>query len=234
MTGTPIEQATKRTKKAAGKRKRKAKGKAQPEVKRPPGRPRKPKEPPPEGWITRLEFIKLIDAPMSALDYAVKRGRVTAFGKFGPALFFDPVKAKEEWENNANQKQRANAKGRDSETFNQYLEQKKAEIAEYANIDYDKIPAIEAERREKVYKAKLAEIKFLEQSGKLIEVEVVRSTWFELARKVRDAIAQIPPRLAPELASETSPHKLETRLAKELNAALERLSEKHGVVHVTG
>ena len=168
----------------------------------------------------------MLDIPIQTLEYAMKRGRIKSYGKFGRALFFDPVAAKKEWEENVNQKQRANSqKAKNSQTHAEYLEQKKAEIAEFSKIDYDQVPMHEAERREKVYKAKLAEIKFLEQSQKLIEVEAVRLAWFELARKVRDELSQIPSRMAPELAAETTPGKLERKLATEINKTLEKLSE---------
>lgn len=218
----------KTVKKKATKRKAKRKKKAA--TKRKPGRPAKPPpDPPPDGWIGLADFCQLADGSPNAINYAIRRGRITTWKKCGQSKFFDPEQSLKEWKEHVNHAKRTNSKkAQDSKTHAEYLEQKKAEIAEFSKIDYDKVPMHEAERREKVYKAKLAEIKFLEQSQKLVEVEVVRMTWTEVARKVRDALCQIPSRMAPELAAETTPGKLERKLAAEINKALEKLSDAHG------
>lgn len=186
----------------------------------------------PKGWISTSEFCAETGSSPTAIYYACNRGRITSYRKFGgKGRYFDPVAAKKEWEENADTAQRErNYKKKedfDPGSHDKYIEQKQKEILKFAEIDYDKIPAQEAERREKVYKAKLAELKYLEQSGKLIEIEVVKATWFELVRKVRDGLMTLPARLAPELAAETSSHKLEMRLRKELNENLEKLVDEN-------
>lgn len=90
-------------------------------------------------------------------------------------------------------------------------------------LDQDgELTMAEAERREKVNRSKLSELKYLEQAGKLIDVEKVQRKAFEAARKTRDAIMNIPARYAHELAVETDPHKLEVFLKRILGQALEK------------
>jgi len=187
----------------------------------------------PDGWLSMSEFCDIIKASPSGVRYACTRGRITSCKKYGiKGRYFDPIAAPKEWEENVDHIQRAkNNKVRsdpsDPETLKKYLEQKKEEIAHFSKMDFDKITSTEAERREKVYKAKLAEIKFLEQSGKLIELELIKSEWFELVRKVRDSLETIPARLAPELASETNSHKIERRIVKEINDSLQKLVDEN-------
>ena len=88
---------------------------------------------------------------------------------------------------------------------------------------YEGMTTADAERQDKVWKARLSQLKYLEQSGELIEVAKVKKQAYETARKVRDAIMSIPLRISHELAVETDPHKLEMKLNKELVDALDKL-----------
>lgn len=216
---------------------RKARKKAAPKKPQTPKKPgsKRPLKKPPEGWLTAQETCDLLGIVRTTLDFAVRRGRLTAWRKVGTRKYFDPVAIKDEFENNVDGRRRANSqkakvaaakeRAKDPASFQNYLDQKRHEIEQYAAFDYDKVPAQEAERREKAYKAKLAELKFLEQSGKLVEREAVERKFFELSRQVRDALLTIPARLSPELAAETDPHAMERKLTKELNASLRKLSE---------
>jgi len=192
----------------------------------------KPKrEPIPEGYFTTAEMCQKLDISPTAFNYAVRRGRIKAFIKLTGhnGRLFEYEVAKKEWLENVDQAQRdRNNKHKKNQGYEDYMKQRKEDIEKFSQIDFDKIPSSEAERREKVYKAKLAETKYQEQAGKLVDIDVVKSTWFESARKVRDSMNQIPGMLGPELASMTDPNKIERRLKTEINKALERLSEANG------
>lgn len=60
----------------------------------------------------------------------------------------------------------------------------------------------------------------------LLRKTIVEKNTFELARRTRDAIENIPARLDAILAAETDQHKVRETLTKELKQALEGLSEK--------
>lgn len=78
-------------------------------------------------------------------------------------------------------------------------------------------------KREK-YKAELARLEFEEQIGKLIEAEAVDREWFQLARMVRDALLNIPARLAGVVASESDQRKVHDLIEKEIRQVLTELS----------
>ncbi len=70
----------------------------------------------------------------------------------------------------------------------------------------------------------------LEKTGALIDADQARHEAFECARAVRDALLNIPDRLAAELAAESDAARVHDRLDAELRAALESLAEalSHG------
>ena len=100
----------------------------------------------------------------------------------------------------------------------------KEKAKEYQPKTFEGLTTQDAERQEKVYKARLAQLKYLEQSGELIKVDDVKKQAFETNRKVRDIIMSIPARFSHEFAAETDPHTLEIKLKKELTAALAELT----------
>jgi len=73
------------------------------------------------------------------------------------------------------------------------------------------------------YKAEIARLEYEERISKLIEAEKIDAEWFRLARVVRDAVLNIPARLAGVLASENDEKKVSQILEKELRDALEAI-----------
>lgn len=78
-------------------------------------------------------------------------------------------------------------------------------------------------RREKA-EASIAEMKQAEIAGELIRVDAVRSAWAAKITTVRDALLQIPSRLAPQLAAESDLVQVTLLLEAELRQALADLS----------
>jgi phage terminase Nu1 subunit (DNA packaging protein) len=70
----------------------------------------------------------------------------------------------------------------------------------------------------------IAQMKLAELRGELIRVDAVRATWAGRIVSTRDALLQIPPRLAPLLAAESSLTTVSQLLEDELRQALEQLS----------
>lgn len=77
------------------------------------------------------------------------------------------------------------------------------------------------------YLARLAKLEFEEKSGRLVNADGMKNEAFKLARIVRDAILNIPDRISAELAAETEPFKVHTRLTEELRVALEALAAEY-------
>lgn len=74
------------------------------------------------------------------------------------------------------------------------------------------------------YNAKIAQLNYEKMAGRLVDMEMVRLRSFENARAVRDALLNIPNRIASNLAGETDPIKIGNLLTTEINHALEELS----------
>jgi len=168
-------------------------------------------------FVGVVEFARLIGVTRGAVDYAIKKGRIKS-QQVGNKRMLDFEKAKKEWDENTDKA--ASKKGHAKKKI-----KSKVVNQEYVAKTYDGLTTSDAERQEKVYKARLAELKYKEQAGELAEVKKIKKEAFETGRKVRDAIMQIPARLSHEIAVETDPHKCEVMLAKELNQALVKLTK---------
>jgi len=82
----------------------------------------------------------------------------------------------------------------------------------------------EARTRREVADANLSELKEAELRGTVIRVDAMRSAWAAKVATVRDALLQIPSRLAPVLAAETDLIVVTGKLESELRQALAELS----------
>lgn len=74
------------------------------------------------------------------------------------------------------------------------------------------------------YQARLAKLDFEERSGRLVPADQVKADAFKAARQVRDAMMNIPDRVAMELANEFDPARIHEKLAAEIRVALESLA----------
>jgi hypothetical protein len=79
--------------------------------------------------------------------------------------------------------------------------------------------------KSEVERAKLLEIKARIEAGKYVAVEDVKAAAFNRARVVRDALLNIPERLAAMLASESDERRVHQILATEIRTALEELTD---------
>ncbi|MDF0673240.1 MAG: hypothetical protein P0120_02700 [Nitrospira sp.] len=82
----------------------------------------------------------------------------------------------------------------------------------------------EAQTKERVFRAKLSELEFLTRTGQLVGKEQVKTDAFRLGRMIRDAMLNLPYRLAGVIAAETDPEKIHDLLTKEIRQALEALA----------
>lgn len=93
-------------------------------------------------------------------------------------------------------------------------------------LDYSRARAT----REAV-EARLAHLRLQRELGEYVESAKVRARVENVGVLVRDSLRQIPARVAGELAAETDPHRVEERLAYEIDRALAQLAE---LDHATG
>lgn len=89
-------------------------------------------------------------------------------------------------------------------------------------IDAEAQPMTYAEARahREKFMAELARIELEEKQGKLIDAEGAKREAFRAARIVRDALLNLPDRVAGELAAETNQFKIHQRLTQEIRRAL--------------
>lgn len=78
--------------------------------------------------------------------------------------------------------------------------------------------------KSEVEKAKLLEIKARVEAGKYVDADEVKVAAFNKARVARDALMNIPERLAAVLAAETDAARVHAMLTNEIRAALEDLT----------
>lgn len=83
---------------------------------------------------------------------------------------------------------------------------------------------MQAKTAREVYEAKNAQLEYEERTGKLIKVDAVRSALATVFSTTRDALLQIPPRLAPLLAADSDPASVQTALYAEIHQALQNLA----------
>lgn len=83
-----------------------------------------------------------------------------------------------------------------------------------------------SQARKELFRAKLAELEFLQKVGEVIDKHKVEAEWFRLSRLVRDGMLNIPDRLAGVLAAETDQRKIHELLLREIRQALEALASE--------
>ena len=87
----------------------------------------------------------------------------------------------------------------------------------------EQITYAEARAQHERFKARLAELELDTREGKLVNADDAKQVAFKVARQVRDALLNLPDRVAGELAAETNQFKVHQRLTKEIRRALEEL-----------
>ena len=83
---------------------------------------------------------------------------------------------------------------------------------------------MQAKTAREVYEAKNAQLEYEERSAKLIRVDTVKTALAVAFTTAREALLQIPSRLAPLLAAESDPASVQTMLHAEIHNALHQLS----------
>jgi phage terminase Nu1 subunit (DNA packaging protein) len=93
--------------------------------------------------------------------------------------------------------------------------------------DVGRVDAIfrQAQAQERAFNAKLAELEYKKAIGELVSAADVRSVHSKRVASLREAILQIPARLAAVLAAESDQAKCHDVLQAELHAVLQQVTE---------
>jgi hypothetical protein len=81
----------------------------------------------------------------------------------------------------------------------------------------------EAARRERMAKARLAELELAEAAGDLLRKDVVQRVWFSLARQAQQKLRTVKYRLSNQLATESDPQRIAAMLDAELVQVINEL-----------
>jgi hypothetical protein len=81
-----------------------------------------------------------------------------------------------------------------------------------------------AQAQERAFNAKIAELTYREKVGQLVRADVVRAAWAKRIAGTRNALMQIPHRVAATLAAETDPDRVGRILEDELRNAMVEMS----------
>jgi len=162
--------------------------------------------------ITQAEYARRRGCSEAAVSNAIKAGRISLIdGKI------DPTAADAQWAKNS--RVRAGS-GKAA-----------APVQAAAGDDADagqKQPGtpnyLSSRSRREAAEAELAEIELAEKSGMVIQVKAVEAVWAQAMGATREHLLQIRARLAPLLASETDPFKVEQLLEEEHSRALQLLA----------
>lgn len=194
---------------------------------------------PPTGSIGIRAYAKRRTAAGKPISHTAV-GKAISSGRLAAAVwrddrgrpFIDPEKADILFEENTDpaQQREHKAGGRPAEDLGEGLFDEDGPQAdsvqtsarserEQAGLVYNKARTIR-----EGYEAKMAQLKYREAAGELGRVGVMSQRAVEVGIMTRDALRQVPARIAAELEGKTA-HEIEERLMDEIDAALTALAE---------
>lgn len=157
--------------------------------------------------VSQAEFARLMGVSQAAVHHAIKQARITTVGKK-----IDPAVAQIQWAQNT----RARAPSGNATGAQQ--EAKKDHTVGNGDSGY-----WESRAKREATEAAISELKLQEMQGALMRVDVIKAVVGNAYAATREAIMQIPSRLAAQLAAESNSSKVQSDLAAALHQALEAL-----------
>lgn len=167
--------------------------------------------------MTQAEYARHRGCSAVSVHKAVKAGRITTIDEK-----IDPAVADIQWAKNTRARAGAQPPGSPAGRADDHHDSDDAggdssdRMADYW----------EARSRREAAEAAIAEMKEAEMRGTLIRADAVRAAWASQLTAVRDALLQIPSRLAPVLAAESEMERVNELLEAELRQALQQLSQQ--------
>lgn len=163
--------------------------------------------------VTKSEYAKLRGCAPSAVTRAIKEGRITTIMLDGREVIEVAV-ADIQWQQNTRARVDSSAASVVAERPPMIVANEVGGVSSYED----------ARRRRETAEASIAEMKQAEMEGVLIRADAVRTAWAAKITGARDALLQIPSRLAPQLAAESDLVAVTGLLEAELRQALADLS----------
>ncbi len=152
---------------------------------------------PKQELITQAEYARRKGVSRTTISKHVKSGKITLVnGKI------DPVMADKQLKANLDISQKRKLKLSDDEVGN--------ELNSYQA----------ARAKREYFKAKMAELEYMEKAGQLILVKDVEKEAFTLYRTFRDQMLNIPNRISQKVVAESDEFKVREMLKKEIEIAI--------------
>jgi len=189
-------------------------------------------------WIILEDYAKTLSVSPTAVKKAINNGRIPAsaisFGNFGgrngqnKRVFINKTEADIAWVNTENVSQ-----GRRTPEAKAAVQRLREELSlNGENVQPAKkeskeknMTLSEAQRREKIAKAEIAQIELLRLKGSLVQKDVVYKQLFEVSRTLRDKIMSVPDRILSEIvAAQGNQTQIRIILTEALALSLEELS----------
>lgn len=165
--------------------------------------------------LSAKAYAKHRGVALPSVIAAISSGRLHASVKRkGRGYHIDPVLADQEWAANTD-----TGSGHPAHAKNRATMPHPSELPD--DSDDQPISYAEARAQHERFKARLAQLELEQREGKLVEADDVKREAFRVARIVRDALLNLPDRVAGELAAETNQFKVHQRLTQEIRRALE-------------
>lgn len=165
--------------------------------------------------VSASAYAKHRGVSLQAVVKAINEGRLvdSVVQSEAGRYKIDPAKADREWSENTDDLTGAPA----------HMANQGDLPPESAGDSEEPMTYAQARAQHERFKARLAQLELEQREGKLVEAEEVKREAFRVARIVRDALLNLPDRVAGELAAEANQFKVHQRLSNEIRRALEDL-----------
>jgi hypothetical protein len=181
--------------------------------------------------LNLTQFATKMGVSLQAVQDAIKLGRLSkSVQKEGRTYRIDEELGAHEWVANRNPNRvhnptRAEKQGKPNPFAGALDKLKEKAWQDIKDRPEEFLPEIgESRKTREAYAAKLTKIEYEEKSGSLVSADKVKATAFAVGQKVRSAMLNIPARIAPEVAAEVDPFRVEQILDNEIRQALEELA----------
>lgn len=169
------------------------------------------------------EYARHRNVNHSAVQKALKSGRI----QLEQDGLIDPIKADAAWADNTDPA----LQRKPVQPIKTAQPQKSSKPPGMSHVDNEqqdpRVPSFALSRSIKeAYEAKLVRIEYEQKMGNLLERGAVTKDAFEMARRTRDRVEQIPSHVSASLVSMTDRRAIEILLAKELRNALEEIADE--------
>lgn len=194
------------------------------------------------------QYAKHRGVSVEAVSKAVRTGRVTVVATPDGQRFINPETADAEWDRNSDASKQVGGQAA-AEAAREKRESDPEAIVAGGSESFpeptdgpaepiddagpDGVPPVEesastgyAKHRatREMYQAELARVAYEEKAGKLVPADDVKAEFFRLARLTREAILNLPDRIAAEVHDMTSAEAVADFLREQLEEALEELT----------